>query len=121
METRMSEMTQTSMTASHDARAQMTGITKGARVVFPVTVGGLGRENHRTIYREGTVVSTWREDATERARIREASDHYASGRGYVPRLVPLLLPAGSSDAQQRLAEATFTGPQSRSQHARPPP
>ena len=40
----MSEMTQTPMTASHDARAQTTGITKGARVVFPVTVGGLGRE-----------------------------------------------------------------------------
>ncbi len=105
----MSEMTQTPMTASHDARAQTTGITKGARVVFPVTVGGLGRENHRTIYREGTVVSTWREDGTERARIREDSDHYASGRGYVTRLVTVLIPADSSEAQQRLAEDTFNG------------
>jgi hypothetical protein len=85
----------------------MTDIAKGARVVFPITVGGLGRENHRTLCREGTVVSTWREHGAERARIREDSDHYASGRGYVTRLLDALVPTTSLAGQQRLAEGTW--------------
>ena len=85
----------------------MTGITKGSRVVFPVTAGGLGRENHRTLYREGTVVSTRHERGGERARIRENSDRYAGGRGYVMRPVAVLVLADSQAGQQRLAEGTW--------------
>ena len=85
----------------------MTEITGGSRVVFPVTVGGPGRENHRTLYREGTVVRTWHERGGERARIREDSGRYASGRGYVTRPVSVLVPADSLVGQQRLAEGTW--------------
>lgn len=85
----------------------MAGIGRGSRIVFPVTVGGLGRDNHRTVYREGTVVRTWRERDTEYARIREDSDRYARGRGYVTRPVAVLASADTPLGQQRLAEGTW--------------
>jgi hypothetical protein len=88
-------------------RTLMTGITRGSRVVFPVTVGGPGRENHRTVYREGTVVRTWHEQGAERARIREDSDRYASGRAYLTRPVAVLVTVTSLAGQQRLAEETW--------------
>lgn len=83
------------------------GITAGSRVVFPVTAGGLGQENHRTLYREGIVVRTWRERGTDRARIRHDSADYARGHGYFTRPAAELVPAASPAGRQRLAEGTW--------------
>ena len=87
----------------------MDAISQGSRVVFPVTTGGPGRERHRTIYREGTVVSTRQEGRARVARIREDSDRYARGHGYVTRAVAVLVTADSLAGQQRLAAHAWAG------------
>ena len=99
----------------------MAAISQGSRVVFPVTTGGPGRARHRTIYREGTVVSTWQEGRAMVARIREDSDCYASGHGYVRRALAVLVTADSLAGRQRLAECAWAGRCAEWQRAGQPP
>jgi hypothetical protein len=77
-------------------------VSRGDRVAFPVSVGA-GPGRRRTVYREGTVVRTWDECGAQRARVREDSGSYASGRGYFTRLSAVLLPAGSETGRRLIA------------------